>query len=101
MTAAEWSDGAAGPLLRLLDDVSSGELAWMDFALCAEIGGDLHFPEKGGDVRAAKQVCMACEVRESCLQYALDHSERHGLWGGKSERQRRSMKRRTAGGMAA
>ena len=93
MTAAEWSDGAAGPLLRLIDRTVAGDLVWQDDALCAEVDGELFFPEKGGDVSPAKRVCMACRVRRECLDYALDHGERFGIWGGLSERQRRLMKR--------
>lgn len=66
-----------------------GPLAWQDDALCGEVDGDLFFPEKGGDVKKAKEVCMACRVRTECLEYALAHNERFGIWGAKSERQRR------------
>jgi Transcription factor WhiB len=38
-------------------------------------------------------VCAGCEVRAECLQYALDHSERFGVWGGLSERERRELGR--------
>jgi WhiB family transcriptional regulator, redox-sensing transcriptional regulator len=92
MSAAEWSDGAAGPLLRLLEDAAERPQAWQDLALCAEVDPEIFFPEKGGDVSAAKRVCFACEVRRDCLQYALDHAERWGIWGGVSERRRRLMR---------
>ena len=76
----------------------SDALSWMDRALCAEVGGDLHFPEKGGSVRNPKRVCQACEVREPCLEFALTHEDagRYGIWGGTSERERRVLKRRAA-----
>lgn len=62
-------------------------------ALCREVDtGELFFPEKGGTTAPAKQVCRMCPVREECLQYALDHDERYGIWGGKSERERRRMR---------
>jgi WhiB family redox-sensing transcriptional regulator len=32
-------------------------------------------------------------VREECLQYALDNSEKFGIWGGLSERERRRLRR--------
>jgi WhiB family redox-sensing transcriptional regulator len=66
---------------------------WMDRALCAQVGGDAFYPEKGGSTREPKKVCMACEVRTKCLEYALDNDERYGIWGGKSERERRKIKR--------
>jgi WhiB family redox-sensing transcriptional regulator len=61
-------------------------------ALCAEIDPDLWFPEKGGNSRPAKQVCQSCEVRDQCLQYALDRDVRFGIWGGLSERERRRLR---------
>lgn len=67
--------------------------AWMDEARCSETDPDAFFPEKGGKPTPAKKVCLACEVRTECLEYALDHDERFGVWGGKSERERREIKR--------
>jgi WhiB family redox-sensing transcriptional regulator len=66
---------------------------WRDLALCAEVDPELFFPEKGESSRPAKRVCAGCEVRAECLQYALDHSERFGVWGGLSERERRELAR--------
>ena len=51
------------------------------------------FPEKGGSTREAKRICLGCEVRDRCLEYALAHDERFGIWGGLSERERRRLKR--------
>lgn len=65
--------------------------AWMDDALCAQVDPDAFFPEKGGSNRAAKALCASCEVRAQCLAFALAHDERYGIWGGKSERERRRM----------
>jgi WhiB family redox-sensing transcriptional regulator len=72
------------------------DLSWQDRAVCAEIGGDFWFPEKGGSTREPKQVCRACPVRAECLEYALEHDERFGVWGGLSERERRRLKRQVA-----
>lgn len=69
-------------------------LDWQDDALCAQTYPDAFFPDKGGSTREAKQVCAACPVRAECLEYALTHDERFGIWGGASERERRRMKRR-------
>lgn len=66
---------------------------WREKALCQEIGGDEWFPEKGGSTREAKKICLACEVSDKCLAYALKHDERHGIWGGYSERERRRLQR--------
>lgn len=77
--------------LQILADVR--EMGWADEALCAETDPEAFFPEKGGSVRAAKQVCRGCDVRPECLRYALEHEERFGIWGGLSERERRRLKR--------
>lgn len=77
-----------------LADVMAGvrEMEWADRALCAEVDPELFFPEKGQPVISAKRVCMACEVRAECLEYAIDRGEQHGIWGGLSAEQRRRVK---------
>lgn len=81
------------PVLDQLAAQVDEELSWQDFALCAEADPEAFFPEKGGSTRYAKKVCRSCEVRAECLQYALDHDERFGVWGGLSERERRKLQR--------
>ncbi len=68
-------------------------VGWQDRALCAQTDPEAFFPEKGGSTREAKRVCTRCEVRDECLEYALAHDERFGIWGGTSERERRRLKR--------
>lgn len=70
---------------------AAGQEEWQDRALCAQVDPELFFPEKGGPIREAKRVCQACDVRSECLEYALVHKERYGLWGGMSERPRRAL----------
>ena len=73
------------------DDTVTG---WQERALCAQTDPEAFFPEKGGSTREAKKVCVSCEVRVECLDYALENDERFGIWGGLSERERRKLKRR-------
>jgi WhiB family redox-sensing transcriptional regulator len=35
-------------------------------------------------------------VRAKCLEYALDNNEQYGVWGGKSEVERRAMRKAAA-----
>ncbi|WP_422388975.1 WhiB family transcriptional regulator [Janibacter alittae] len=70
------------------------ELSWQERSLCAQTDPEAFFPEKGGSTREAKRVCTGCEVRKECLEYALEHDERFGIWGGLSERERRKLKKR-------
>ena len=69
---------------------------WQEQALCAQTDPEAFFPEKGGSTREAKRICTGCEVRAECLEYALEHDERFGIWGGLSERERRRLRRRAA-----
>ena len=87
------SIGSIGSLSSANDGV---ELSWQERALCAQTDREAFFPEKGGSTREAKRVCLSCDVRGECLEYALGHDERFGIWGGLSERERRRLKRRSA-----
>ena len=71
-----------------------GGLSWQERSLCAQTDPEAFFPEKGGSTRDAKKVCVGCEVRAECLEYALANDERFGIWGGLSERERRKLKKR-------
>lgn len=81
-------------LLTLIPDVEDGVLGWQERALCAQTDPEAFFPEKGCSTREAKKVCQTCDAKAECLEYALAHDERFGIWGGLSERERRKLKRR-------
>ena len=73
-----------------------GERRWQEQANCLGVDPDLFFPERGASTREAKSVCRGCEVRIDCLEYALAHGEKFGIWGGLSERERRRVRRQRA-----
>ncbi len=77
-------------------DAPDEEPAWMKRALCAQVDPEAFFPERGGSTREAKRICAGCDVRAECLEYALVHDERFGIWGGLSERERRRIRRAAA-----
>ncbi len=83
-------------LVLIESDGLPPELAWQERALCAQTDPEAFFPEKGGSTREAKRVCMSCEVRAECLDYALAKDERFGIWvvcpsaSGDGSRSRRS-----------
>ncbi len=81
-------------LVHDVGDGDEGELGWQERALCAQTDPEAFFPEKGGSTREAKKVCIGCDVRGECLEYALANDERFGIWGGLSERERRKLKKR-------
>ena len=66
--------------------------AWFAAAACATAPIDWFFPDRGQDSSRAKDICAACPVRELCLEHFLH--ERHGIWGGLSERERRRVRKR-------
>ena len=78
-------------LAELLD--VAPERTWQRQANCMGVDPDLFFPERGASTREAKEVCRGCVVREDCLEYALTNSEKFGIWGGLSERERRRIRR--------
>lgn len=68
-------------------------------ALCDQKTG-LFYPEsprrseRERQEQAAKQICTVCPLKEQCLEYALENDEDYGVWGGKTEKERRMLKRR-------
>ena len=65
---------------------------WQDRAECIGTDPELFFPGRGDDTRAAKAICATCPVRAECLAYALDNDIKFGIFGGKSERERRRLR---------
>lgn len=66
---------------------------WRLQAECLKYGYDTLFPDyegKGGmrtkkaqaEIAAAKKICRACVARPGCLEYALSHDEKYGVWAG-------------------
>ncbi len=74
----------------------NGNTQWMEQAACTKANPDLFFPEPSppkAHVEAAKAVCRACPVQSQCLEFALVNHENVGIWGGKTERERRRIAR--------
>ena len=103
MTAAQWSDGAAGPVLNLFDELTEPGGRWQDRARCAETDPEAFFPRKGHPTSAAKAVCRSCEVSAECLEYALEMEgqpgtlHRHGIWAGTTPKDRLRIARERGG----
>ncbi len=62
---------------------------------CLGASFELFFPERGKtfDTIAAKAVCHFCDVRVECLDSVIINNEKHGVYGGLAERQRRSLRK--------
>lgn len=52
---------------------------------CADQDGIHWFTNAVHVAEAAIEICMGCEVREQCQQYAIETDQRHGIWGGLTE----------------
>lgn len=67
---------------------------WQEFAACKGVDPDLFYSGRGDfdGVEKARSVCTECPVRNLCGLYAIDNIETHGMWGGLSERQRRTIR---------
>lgn len=63
-------------------------------ARCAEVDPELFYPQRGGSPRPAKRICAACECIGRCREWALEHGEQYGVWGGLSAIERRRVVRR-------
>lgn len=72
---------------------------WQHSAACRDEDPELFFPVGSSGpailkIEEAKSVCRRCPVMEQCRQWAMDTGQEAGVWGGLSEDERRSMKRR-------
>ncbi len=75
---------------------------WRAHGECLTEDPELFFPVgRGGpallQAQEAKQVCARCDVRETCLAWALETGQGEGIWGGRDEDERRAMRRSRAG----
>ena len=77
------------------------DTTWMQEAKCRELPPEKFFPSDGVGVEKAQRICAECTVTSQCLEYALFHHIDHGVWGGKSERERRRIARRRRVGESA
>ncbi|MFD5057906.1 MULTISPECIES: WhiB family transcriptional regulator [unclassified Streptomyces] len=73
---------------------------WRMQAACRDEDPDLFFPIGSTgpalvQTEEAKAVCGGCPVREPCLEWAMEHGQDSGVWGGLGEAERRALKRRT------
>ncbi len=63
---------------------------WAPLARCRTAEPDALFVQ-GAAQQQAKQICLKCPVIAECLAEALDNKTEFGVWGGRTERERRAM----------
>jgi WhiB family redox-sensing transcriptional regulator len=83
---------------------------WVHRARCKDEDPELFFPigttgPAATQIEQAKAICMQCDVRDQCLEWALATGQDAGVWGGLSEEERRALRRarrrESAGGRVA
>jgi WhiB family transcriptional regulator, redox-sensing transcriptional regulator len=82
--------------------LSNADYTWRRYAICRDTDPDLFFPVGTTghallQIDRAKQVCGECPVNVECLEYALETNQDSGIWGGTSEEERRTIRRRLSG----
>lgn len=67
---------------------------WERNGTCYETGDTDRFYQEGPVPEAIAELCAACPARYACLKTAANLSESldHGIWGGTSKRQRRTVR---------
>jgi WhiB family transcriptional regulator, redox-sensing transcriptional regulator len=72
-------------------DIAGAPDDWRQKGNCATLTDpDIMYPfphDTVAEMRAVK-VCAGCPVTGQCQQWALKNAERHGIWGGMTERER-------------
>ena len=63
--------------------------AWLDLGACRGLDPGIFYPDTDDEAVEAKEICAGCGVQATCLEYALSHREKEGVWGGATERERR------------
>lgn len=72
---------------------------WQQRGRCRALDSEDFFPPLHAEQRLereareakAKAICADCPVRAECLDWALSTREPHGVWGGRSERERKQL----------
>lgn len=79
---------------------------WMEEGNCIEVDDpDMFFPPRDKELYTqiaaeAKEFCLGsnvtlpCPVRLTCLWFAIESDEQHGIWGGLSHRERNALVRK-------
>ena len=75
----------------------------LDGAVCEAVATadyDPFFPESREAEADALAMCSICPVRGACLAFAVDTGQMFGIWGGRTQREVRSLIARTRSGYA-
>jgi WhiB family redox-sensing transcriptional regulator len=74
-------------------------MTWRNRATCLGEDPELFFPIGSTgpalfQIEEAKAICRRCDVVDTCLTWAMESGAESGVWGGLSDDERRTLKRR-------
>jgi WhiB family redox-sensing transcriptional regulator len=72
-----------------VNDTATLAPPWRANAACRGLDPSIFYPLTDEEALQAKSVCESCPVQASCLEHALGIREKEGVWGGRTERERR------------
>ncbi len=77
------------------------DMQWLNQSRCLNEDPELFFPVGNtgpavDQIEQAKAVCRQCTVTTECAEYAIIENQDTGVWGGLSEDERKSLKRKYA-----
>lgn len=62
--------------------------SWRERAACLGMPDVVFFPDQGVSASMARSVCATCRVADECLMWAVRTGQEHGVFGGKTARER-------------
>jgi WhiB family redox-sensing transcriptional regulator len=94
---ARFATGAPDLAVRWARDLPTD---WMADAACRGTDPDLFFPDIENKsvttlVKTAKLICHGCPVSLPCLAWSIDGVQEFGIWGGRTDAERRQLKLRS------
>ena len=74
---------------------------WRTEAICRNSNPELFFPigatgSAADQIEAAKEICGICPAATPCLEFAMATNQENGVWGGRTEEERRMLRRDSA-----
>ena len=74
------------------------DASWRQVAACNDIDTNTFFPVGYTDsamrtTKLARSICQSCAAQPACLEFALRTLQDHGIWGGRTEEERRTLRR--------
>lgn len=73
-------------------------MEWVQRARCKDEDPELFFPIGTSgpaleQIERARAICLKCDVRQECLEWALATGQDAGVWGATSEEERKEIRR--------